>query len=245
MKELCELYVAVQGEGSRCGRPTIVVRTTGCTHRCFFRDGGWCDSWYTSIHPERGQFTFSDVVELYDKNPNIKEMMITGGSPTMYPKLLNALTELAWERGIFTTIETEGSHYIETTYPIDLVSISPKFSNSVPILDEVTPLGKIVDEKMIIQHNKFRLNFGAIRKMIEYHNDYQIKPVWSEEITDEIVHFITQLDIPNDKVWLMPAGDRRIQLIDVYGKTIEKAIEMNWNFSGREHIIAYDKERNV
>ena len=38
-----ELYTAVQSEGSRAGYPTIVVRTTGCTHRCFFRDGGWCD----------------------------------------------------------------------------------------------------------------------------------------------------------------------------------------------------------
>ena len=47
-----ELYTAVQSEGSRQGYPTIVVRTSGCTHRCYFGEGGWCDSWYTSIHPE-------------------------------------------------------------------------------------------------------------------------------------------------------------------------------------------------
>jgi len=41
-----ELYTAVQSEGSRAGYPTVVIRTTGCTHRCFFGDGGWCDSWY-------------------------------------------------------------------------------------------------------------------------------------------------------------------------------------------------------
>ena len=29
-----ELYTAVQSEGSRQGYPTIVVRTSGCTHRC-------------------------------------------------------------------------------------------------------------------------------------------------------------------------------------------------------------------
>ena len=39
-----ELYTAVQSEGSRQGYPTIVVRTTGCTHRCYFGEGGWCDS---------------------------------------------------------------------------------------------------------------------------------------------------------------------------------------------------------
>jgi len=49
-----EVYRCVQSEGSRFGRPTIAVRTTGCTHRCYFGEGGWCDSWYTSIHPEKG-----------------------------------------------------------------------------------------------------------------------------------------------------------------------------------------------
>ena len=48
-----EVYRCVQSEGSRFGRPTIAVRTTGCTHRCYFGEGGWCDSWYTSIHPEK------------------------------------------------------------------------------------------------------------------------------------------------------------------------------------------------
>jgi hypothetical protein len=24
---------------------------------CYFGEGGWCDSWYTSIHPEKGTFS--------------------------------------------------------------------------------------------------------------------------------------------------------------------------------------------
>lgn len=39
-----EVYRCVQSEGSRFGRPTIAIRTTGCTHRCYFGEGGWCDS---------------------------------------------------------------------------------------------------------------------------------------------------------------------------------------------------------
>ena len=46
---IVEIYTAVQSEGSRAGYPTVVIRTTGCTHRCYFGEGGWCDSWYTSI----------------------------------------------------------------------------------------------------------------------------------------------------------------------------------------------------
>ena len=92
-----ELYRCVQSEGSRFGRPTIAIRTTGCTHRCYFGEGGWCDSWYTSIHPEKGTFTFNDIIKIYDENPHITEMMLTGGSPTMHPALVNELTHFAHE----------------------------------------------------------------------------------------------------------------------------------------------------
>ncbi len=86
---IVEIYTAVQSEGSRAGYPTVVIRTTGCTHRCYFGEGGWCDSWYTSIHPEKGHFNFKDIIAMYKKNPHIKEMMLTGGSPTMHPALVN------------------------------------------------------------------------------------------------------------------------------------------------------------
>ena len=142
-----ELYYCVQSEGSRAGFPTVAVRTTGCTHRCWFGEGGWCDSWYTSIHPEKGGFTFNDIINMYNSRPDVKEMMLTGGSPTMHPDLVNELTHFANERGIIITMETEGSHFIETDYPIDLISLSPKFSNSVPKLGVLTPKGATTDQK--------------------------------------------------------------------------------------------------
>ena len=88
--------------------------------------------------------------------------MLTGGSPTMHKALVNEITHFAKKRGIFVTIETEGSHFLETDYPIDLISLSPKFSNSVPKLGAKTPKGVDVNERMIKQHNKFRLNIEAI-----------------------------------------------------------------------------------
>ena len=68
-----EVYTAVQSEGSRQGYPTIVVRTTGCTHRCYFGEGGWCDSWYTSIHPEKGTYSFQDTTCLLYTSPSPRD----------------------------------------------------------------------------------------------------------------------------------------------------------------------------
>ena len=242
-----ELYTAVQSEGSRQGYPTIVVRTSGCTHRCYFGEGGWCDSWYTSIHPEKGTYCFQDIIDMYDANPHIKEMMLTGGSPTMHPALVNELTHLAHERDIFITIETEGSHFLPTDYPINLLSISPKFSNSIPVIGVSTPQGKVTDQKMIDRHNKLRVNKEAIKKSIEYHSDYHIKPVLDKEFTviDEIEEFLSELEIPDHKVWAMPAGDDRESLFKSYGPVMNFVRDRGWRYTGRSHIMAFNTERCV
>lgn len=244
---IIELYRCVQSEGSRFGRPTIAVRTTGCTHRCYFGEGGWCDSFYTSIHPEKAIFSFDDVVKIYDENPHIKEMMLTGGSPTMWPKLVNELTHFAHERGIIVTIETEGSHFLETDYPIDLISLSPKFSNSVPVLGVATPQGVITDQKMVDQHNKYRLKHDAIKQTIAYHKDYHYKPVWdgTEENLNEIEDFRVLHSIPKSKTFIMPAGDTREELIKMYPLVFDMCAEKGYNMTGRDHIIAFDTKRGV
>jgi 7-carboxy-7-deazaguanine synthase len=244
---IVELYRCVQSEGSRFGRPTIAVRTTGCTHRCWFGEGGWCDSWYTSIHPEKGTFTFNDIINIYDENPHVKEMMLTGGSPTMHAALVNELTHFAHERGIIITIETEGSHFIPTDYPIDLISLSPKFSNSVPRVGITTPGGKVVDERFVTQHNKFRLHYENIQKTLDYHKDYHYKPVWdgTDEGLAEIEEFRVKMNIPKDKTYIMPAGDTRETLIEMYPKVFELCAKKGYNMTGRDHIIAFNTERGV
>jgi 7-carboxy-7-deazaguanine synthase len=244
-----ELYYCVQSEGSRAGFPTVAVRTTGCTHRCWFGEGGWCDSWYTSIHPEKGGFTFNDIIKMYDERPDVKEMMLTGGSPTMHPDLVNELTHFANERGIIITMETEGSHFIETDFPIGLISLSPKFSNSVPKLGVLTPKGVTTDQKMIDLHNKLRVNKEAIKQLMEYHTNYHFKPVCNPdempEIWEEIEAFRVEMNIPKNKTWIMPPGDNREELIRVYPMVFDFCTNNGYNFTGREHIIAFDTKRGV
>ena len=268
---IVELYTAVQSEGSRAGYPTIVVRTTGCTHRCFFGEGGWCDSWYTSIHPEKGTFSFNDIIKMYDENPHISEMMLTGGSPTMHPALVNELTHFAHERNLFITIETEGSHFIPTDYPINLISLSPKFANSVPVLGIATPQGKVTDQKMIDQHNKFRMNYKAMAQMIAYHDSFHLKPVIDKDLSiiPEYEEFMDRLaqelrTVPGvndiyfdymedseikkylkDNTWMMPAGDDRPALFETYPIVMNYCRDKGYKFTGREHIMAFGTERCV
>jgi 7-carboxy-7-deazaguanine synthase len=111
-----------------------------------------------------------------------------------------------------------------------------------------TPQGDVVDEKMVKQHNKLRMNYDAISKSIAYHSDYHLKPVWDgvDEVSlGEIVDFIQMMDIPQDKVWFMPAGDTREALLKSYPKLMDWVRDNGFRFTGRPHIIAFDTERCV
>ena len=165
----------------------------------------------------------------------------------MHPALVNELTHFAHERDIIITIETEGSAFVETDYPIDLISLSPKFSNSVPVVGAITPAGKIVDERFIQTHNRKRLNTDAIKKMIEFHSDYHFKPVWdgTDKNLEEIEAYRVELDIPKNKTFIMPAGDTREQLIKMYPLVFNMCAEHGYNMRGRDHIIAFDTQRMV
>ena len=246
-----EVYRCIQTEGSLAGKPHIIVRTTGCTHRCYFGEGGWCDSWYTSIHPEKGKYTLKDIQTFFMKNWDINHLMITGGGPSMHPELVNELVNVfkhihSAKKGI-VTIETEGSHMLHTDLPIDVISLSPKFTNSIPVLGVETPQGKIVDQKMIDQHNKYRMNYPAIHQLLSYHKNYHFKPVWdgSKEILDEIEAFRKRFSIPKSKTWIMPAGDTREELLKMYPIVMDFCTANSYNFSGREHILAYGDKREV
>ena len=103
-----------------------------------------------------------------------------------------------------------------------------------------------VTEKDKRQHEKWRCNYDAMEKLIHNHADYQLKPVVScEEDLVEIDYIQDRLDIPNDKVWLMPEGltpeqlnERRVWLMGLCEKE-------GYNFTDRLHIIAYGDKRGV
>ena len=106
---------------------------------------------------------------------------------------------------------------------------------------------KVVDEKFIKIHNRKRLNTSAIKQMMEFHTDYHYKPVWdgTEKNLKEIEGYRVELGIPKEKTYVMPAGDTRKTLVEMYPKVFEMVAIHGYNMTGRDHIIAYDTERGV
>ena len=100
---------------------------------------------------------------------------------------------------------------------------------------------------MINQHNKFRLHKENIAKMIKYHHNYHYKPVWdgTDENLATIEAYRVELNIPKDKTYIMPAGDTRETLIEMYPLVFDMCAEKGYNMTGRDHIIAFDTKRGV
>lgn len=240
-----EVYPCLQSEGKLTGIPHICIRTTGCPMRCQFGENDFCDSWYTSWHPEKASFTEMDIMKVLEANSHIKHVFITGGSPTMHGEFLQRITKLLHSLGYFITLETEGSKFVEGCW-IDLVSLSPKFSNSNPIVGSKTPQNRTVTHRELSRHEKYRKNYDAMSRWISSSPDYQFKPVMNEiEDWIEIEKLVQILDIPNEKIWIMPAGGSEDELQKRRKNIMEFCWMIGVNYTDRMHITAYGAKRGV
>jgi organic radical activating enzyme len=83
-------------------------------------------------------------------------------------------------------------------------------------------------------------------RLINNHPDYQLKPVISNlKQLGEVKELQEILEIPNDKVWLMPEGITEDQLKKRRVWLMELCTELGYNYTERLHIIAYGDKRGV
>ncbi len=99
-----EIFLSLQGEGTRAGRPCTLVRLTGCDLRC-----RWCDSAYA--YDEGEPMTLSAILARV-AGLGCRLVELTGGEPLLQPAapaLLRALCDVGYE----VLLETSGSQPIE------------------------------------------------------------------------------------------------------------------------------------
>ncbi len=249
-----EAYPCIQGEGGKMGVASLMIRFSGCRLRCQFANSV-CDTWYSSWRPEKGKFSLENLTDLYRKHRNIKHTIITGGGPTLAGEKLKHLVNVIktkWHHHV--TIETEGSEFVQTN--ADLISLSPKLSNSKPKLGSVIndSVG-VVQPSHVAQHEKWRKNYDAMRALIQNHSDFQLKFVVSDtgsiselnEIDDIISTLLSKLTTQpyNNKIWLMPEGETPEKLNINRRVLMEYCIGRGYNYSDRLHVIAYGDARGV
>jgi 7-carboxy-7-deazaguanine synthase len=135
------------------------------------------------------------------------------------------------ERGMHVTIETAGTVFAPVE--CDLMSISPKLSNSTP------------EGLFQAQHERLRLQPDVLSRLMSI-CDYQLKFVIARpEDVDEARALIAQVDAPASRVILMPEGITA-ETLDERGVWIaEICKQFGFRFSPRLHVQLWGNRRGI
>lgn len=110
---IVEIFETLQGEGFNTGMPSIFIRFGKCNLAC-----PWCDTNYNQYETKSLSAIMHTVRSFSAKN-----IIITGGEPTIQPDLEILLNQLKNE-GYFIAIETNGLKPVPMQ--IDYIATSPK-----------------------------------------------------------------------------------------------------------------------
>ncbi|MCC6124499.1 MAG: 7-carboxy-7-deazaguanine synthase QueE [Pirellulales bacterium] len=191
---ISEIFRSLQGEGRLTGTECAFVRACGCNLRC-----GYCDTLYASWSPEGVEMPVAEILERIEQlaipGPQ-RHVVLTGGEPMLFDEMVSlslALRNAGWH----ITVETSGTRYLPVA--CDLMSISPKLSNSTPVQSN--------DPRILARHEENRREPNVIERLIA-DCDYQFKfvvetPADCREVEE---YLAARPQIDRRRAMLMPQG---------------------------------------
>jgi len=220
-----EIFYSLQGEGFLAGLPSVFIRLAGCPLRC-----RWCDTKYAWDEAAGEKKSIEQIVKAVKAYQN-SFVVITGGEPMVNPDLVE-LTQRIKDSGMHITIETAGIEFLDGL-ACDLMSVSPKLSNSTPLIPELAEL-----------HESRRFNKEVLGKLIGNY-DYQIKfVVASRDDLFEIQAVVDGLPAINcRKVMLMPQAASRDELLAKSKIAAEMCKAAGFAFCQRLQVLLWDGKR--
>ena len=222
------MFYSIQGEGSLVGIPSVFIRTSGCNLRCT-----WCDTPYTSWSPEGENLSVEQIVNTVAEF-HAHHVVITGGEPMIAPEMV-ALSQALHDAKFHITIETAGTVYAPVA--CDLMSISPKLSNSVPHERE--------GGRWAAQHDRLRYQPEVLERLIRDYA-YQLKfVVTSPGDLDEINEIRDNLALELERIILMPEGISPEVLHDRGLWLAEICKVSGYRYGPRLHIDLWGNRRGI
>ncbi|MHC4737829.1 MAG: 7-carboxy-7-deazaguanine synthase QueE [Planctomycetota bacterium] len=225
--KVSEIFYSLQGEGFLAGVPSVFVRLAGCPLRC-----RWCDTKYAWDESSGQDYSIEEIAEAVRQQQS-RFVVITGGEPIVNAELAELAQSLK-KNDKHITIETAGIAYVGDLQ-CDLMSISPKLSNSAPAEPELA--GK---------HNEERLDTEVLRKLFDEY-EYQLKFVVDlEDDLQEVQQTIETLgNVDLEKVMLMPQAANREELSAKSPMVADMCKRSGFAFCQRLQVLLWDNERGM
>ena len=211
---IAEIFRSIQGEGRLTGTESVFVRTSGCNLRC-----GYCDTRYASWTPEGEELSVDEILarvgdlRASPRPPflaalpssdgaasaargDVRHVVLTGGEPMLFAESIPLTARLCAERW-HITIETSGTLYLPVM--CDLMSVSPKLSNSTPSAER--------DPRFVSRHALNRHAPEVIRRLsAEYDCQWKFVIDRPEDCREVEAYLAEFPEIDRGRVMLMPQG---------------------------------------
>ena len=231
---IAEIFRSIQGEGFLTGTPSVFVRTSGCNLRC-----SYCDTPYASWSPEGEDLAVEEIVarveQLASSASEAKHVVLTGGEPMLFTELI-PLTAGLRSSGQHVTVETAGTLYLPVE--CDLMSISPKLSNSTPPPER--------DPRWKRRHELNRHAPEVIRRLVDEY-EYQLKFV-VDRLDDcrEVEQYLAEFpQIDRSRAMLMPQGTDPRQLAEKAEWLQPYCAEHGLDYCPRRQIEWFGQQRGT
>ena len=230
-----EIYQSKQGEGIWTGQASVFVRFLGCPLCCRFCDTAYarndqCNAEDSGIGADLTPEELVGRILLLD----LPHVVVTGGEPMIAEGIVE-LTKMLKDFDYQITIETAGTIYQPVT--CDLMSISPKLRNTIPV-DE--------DGAVIRKHEHECSKPDVVQQLMLRYN-YQLKfVVDAEEDLHDVEEYLAHLHgIVPSKVLLMPQATdvatmhQKAQWIEPYCHT------KGYRYCPRMQLVWYGHKRRT
>lgn len=222
---LCEQpHYVIQGEGNLIGKKMLLFRVSGCDVFC--RD---CDSKQSWKKENEISYNIEDVeyiIKCKYKEKQFDYIMVTGGAPSLYMDFIYILIKRnkKWKFQIEDAGDKDWSKF--KNFKNVYFSFSPK-------------IGALEGNTIIQDWNAFKITpKNYICKIVVNKND------WINNYTF-IKHLQKKYNIPNNKIYLMPLGIHREDIIEQSQFIINKCFELGYDFSPRLHVLLFDNKKLI
>jgi len=214
--KLIENFVSWQGEGPDSGRLMAILRFKTCNLKC-----PWCDTSVKMRISAEAPHELSDIQKTIDDKK--VGLLITGGEPTVarhFDETVMLLNEL--------------------NYPIaNVESNGYKLYELVMAVDKTQPV-KFIYSPKIFNRTDFNTALKNLESLSGFKNVY-VKVVYED--SPLILEFLEILSKDyqglqwDHRLWLMPKGITRADLIRNAEDVFDACERYKFNFSSRSHIM--------
>lgn len=225
--KLVEIFPSFQGEGVDTGKKMVILRFKYCNRIYENNACKFCDTIQKLNTLEEKEYSIKDIQKVIDNFGLGTGILLTGGEPTAnisnsnhdiynFSSSLFILKNLRYE---IANVESNGFKLLE------LVEKSPTDKNINFIYSpKVFNLNELIETRRKIN---FMINIESIKFKIVYQKS---------DLIYNILDYLSEHNL-HSRVFLMPEGKTRDELINNSEETLKAVNKYKFNFSSRIHII--------